>query len=303
MDTIEIKASTEEVIPKILIGVPILAWTHEFATSFLSFWTDLMTYQNKGSKFHVGYRFIYRKPVHMAEEMLADFAVESGCTHLLLMDDDIYDVKASDLVKLLEADKDAIGGIMHTGGFPYAMCAFRRYDTSKSVKDQPILEGPARLYEIPVDQRSGVQKADLIPFGFTLIKTSFFKGMQKPWFNCTNQAPTDSWFADALLDRGTSFYAHFDVWLNHRGITRENHQYHFQLGMFENQQKAGSAGGNIINLTPEEMQKHEALMIAKMKLAEKSIKDAEIAKQKFFEKNEKPIAVPIIKETQNAVQS
>ena len=38
-------------IPRILIGVPILAWTHEFATSFLDFWTDLMTYQNKGTAF------------------------------------------------------------------------------------------------------------------------------------------------------------------------------------------------------------------------------------------------------------
>ena len=64
------------VIPKILIGVPILAWTHEFATSFLQFWTELMTYQDKKRKFHVGYRFCYRKPVHMAEEELADFAIE-----------------------------------------------------------------------------------------------------------------------------------------------------------------------------------------------------------------------------------
>ena len=39
---------TEEKVVKILIGVPILAWTHEFATSFLAFWTDLMTYQHKG---------------------------------------------------------------------------------------------------------------------------------------------------------------------------------------------------------------------------------------------------------------
>mgnify|MGYP001559440844 CR=1 FL=1 len=40
-------------IPKILIGVPILSWSHEFATSFLNFWTGLMTYQKGKRKFHI----------------------------------------------------------------------------------------------------------------------------------------------------------------------------------------------------------------------------------------------------------
>ena len=96
------KANKE--IAKVLIGVPILAWTHEFATSFLEFWTNIMTYDTKKRTFHVGYKFAYRRPVHMAEEELAQFAIDSGCTHILLMDDDIYDVKADDLLKLLDAE-------------------------------------------------------------------------------------------------------------------------------------------------------------------------------------------------------
>ena len=288
-----IVVNNAEIIPQILIGVPILAWTHEFATSFLSFWTSLMTYDSSknGKKFHIGYRFCYRKPVHMAEEELAQFAVDSGCTHLLLMDDDIYDVKADDLIKLLDADKDVIGGIMHTGGFPFSMCAFRRYDTDQKVADMPILKGPARLYEIPPDQRVGIQKVDLIPFAFTLIKTSVLKRLEKPWFKCDNQAPTDSWFADSILSKDMQYYAHFDVYLNHRGITKANHPYHFQLGMFENQQKAGS---NIINLSPDEMRKHEVMMTQKLEEAENKVKEAALAKQEFFDKNpNKPIASPL----------
>lgn len=276
--------------PKILIGVPILAWSHEFAESFLNFWTDLMTYHDSKRRFHVGFRFIYRKPVHIAEELLAEFAIQSECTHLLLMDDDILDVTADDLFKLLDADKDAVGGIMHTGGFPYAMCAFRRYDTSKKVKEQPLLEGPARLYEVPPEQRVGVQKVDLISFGFTLLKTSLFKDIPKPWFKCDKDAPTDSWFADELLDRGKSFYAHFDVWLNHRGITKENRHLHFSLGQFENERKQGSKGGNIIHLTPEEMARHESVMIEKMRVAEEAIKAKHLRDQKFYEKTKKPVA-------------
>jgi hypothetical protein len=278
-------------IPKILIGVPILAWTHEFATSFLSFWTDLMTYQDKKQKFHVGYRFCYRKPVHMAEEDLADFAIQSGCTHLLLMDDDIYDVSANDLMKLVEADKDVIGGIMHTGGFPHAMCAFRRYDRKQKVADQPILKGPARLYEIPPEQRVGIQKVDLIPFAFTLIKTKVLKGMKKPWFTCNTQAPTDSWFADRVLGKKLEYYAHFDVYLNHKGVTKENQPLWVQLGLLEQQKKNK---GQIIQISPEEMRRHEMMMAHKLVEAEKKVKGEAISDQQFFGKQgRKAIAQPV----------
>lgn len=278
-------------VPKILIGVPILAWTHEFATSFLNLWTDLMTYQEKKRKFHVGYKFCYRKPVHMAEEELADFAVESGCTHILLMDDDIYDVTADDLMKLLDADKDVIGGIMHTGGFPHAMCAFRRYDRKTKVADQPILKGPARLYELPPEQRKGVQKVDLIPFAFTLIKTEVLKGMKKPWFTCNTQAPTDSWFADRVLNKKLEYYAHFDVYLNHKGVTRENQPLWVQLGLLEQQRKNK---GQIIQISPEDMRRHEVMMANKLTEAEKKVKAETLEGHRFFEKSKaKAIAQPV----------
>ena len=291
--TMKQKARRDEVMPKILIGVPILSWTHEFAQSFLNLWTDLMTYQHQGRKFHVGYKFTYRRQVDMAQNSFAQFAVDTGCTHLLLMDDDIYDVNAEMVMKLLDADKDVIGGIMHTNGFPHAMCAFRRYDTKTRVADQPILKGPARLYEIPHAQRVGIQKADLIPFGFTMIKTSVFKKIKKPWFTGNDQAPTDSWFADSVLDAGLEYYAHFDVWLNHRGVTRDNQPIYVQLGIHEQQKKDSSS---IIMLTPEEMKKHEIMMTKKLEEAEAKVKITDAQKQKFFEKSKfKQIATPVAK--------
>jgi hypothetical protein len=287
------KAKVDKVIPKILIGVPILAWTHEFATSFLSFWTDLMTCHYKGVRFHVAYEFAYRRPVHMAEEELAQKAIDSGCTHLLLMDDDIYDVTSKDFVTLLQADKDVVGGIMHASGFPYAMCAFRRYDTNTAVADQPILKGPARLYEIPLDDRVGLQKVDLIPFAFTLIKTDVFKKLKKPWFTCNTQAPTDSWFADSLLNAKLEYYAHFDVWLNHRGVHKDNQGLWAQMGMIEARRK-GSA--SVVELTPEDMKRHELMMRVRLEEAEKKGKDVAIGKMKFFDKNGKQtMATPVRK--------
>lgn len=269
-------------VPKILIGVPILAWTHEFATSFLKFWTDIITYQHQGRRFHVSYEFKYRRPVQLAEEELAQLAIDSGCTHLLLMDDDIYDTSCEDLLKLLDADKDVVGGIMHASGFPFAMCAFRRFDLSKSVADQPILKDTTRLYEVPVEQRVGVQMVDLIPFGFTLFKTSVFKKLPKPWFKCDTNAPTDSYFADSVLNANLQYYAHFDVWLNHRGIRKDNVHLHSQLGFHE--AKLNSVG-KCIELTPEEMDKQEQLVRQKMAISEEQYKIEKARRLKFYEKN------------------
>jgi hypothetical protein len=281
----------EVYIPKILIGVPILAWTHEFAESFLQFWTELMTYQQKGMRFHVAYKFVYRKPVHLAEQEIAQLAEDSGCTHLLLMDDDIYDVHPEDLFKLLAADVDVVSGIMHASGFPHAMCAFRRYDVTTKVADQPILKGPCRLYEVPVDQRVGLQPVDLVPFCFTLIKMSSLKKLSKPWFNGDGKCPTDSWFADTVLDAGMGYYAHFGVHVNHRGITTGNVQHWINMGLANAQSKETK---QIVQLTPEEMKRHEMFMRVKLEEAEKAMK--ENAKKKgvtFYDKKEDGVATKV----------
>jgi hypothetical protein len=289
-------AKEELIVPKILIGVPILAWTHEFAESFMQFWTELMTYAGKDCRFHVAYKFVYRKPVHVAEEELAQLAVDSGCTHLLLMDDDIYDVHPEDLMRLVVANKDVIGGIMHASGFPHAMCAFRRYDVETKVADQPILKGPCRLYEIPPEQRVGIQPADLIPFCFTLIKTDALRKLPKPWFNGDNKCPTDSWFADKVIDSGLTYFAHFDVWVNHRGVTKANQPHWVQIGLVNSQAKQSQ---QIIQLTPEEMKRHELFMRVKLEEAEAKMKLKSIEGPTFYDKKEDCIGVVIPKVENN----
>lgn len=284
----------DQPVPKILIGVPILAWTHDFALSFLNFWTELMTYN--GRRFHVGFEFRYRRPVHLAEEELAQHAIDVGCTHLLLMDDDIFNVTAQDLFTLLDADKDVVGGIMHTNGFPYTVCAFRRFDHTKSVAEQPKLTTSTRLYEIPLDQRTGVQPVDLIPFGFTLIKTSVFNKIPKPWFKCDADAPTDSWFADSVLDAGLEYFAHFGVWLNHNGTDRFNVDAKRQLGFAEMQRK--NAEARIVGLTPEEMSIHDRMIQQKMEQAEEEFRKRRIDNAKFYTTSESGKAELLKKESE-----
>ena len=201
------------------------------------------------------------------------------------MDDDIYDTSAEDLDKLLAADKDVIGGVMHASKFPHAMCVFRRFDTSKKVIDMPADTSMYRLYEVPclctqckapqshwdgkhcsacgAKQDNLIQQADLIPFPFTLMKMSVFDKIKTPWFHCTAGYPTDSWFADRLIEVGMTEYAHMGVRLNHAGVTDETKPLYAQMGMAK-AQKANA----IVNITPEQMQIHQNLLVNKMKETE-----------------------------------
>lgn len=282
-ETATLPEVVEKPMPRILIGIAILTWDHKFALSFLNFWTELMTYNVPGRKFQVSYFFAYRRPVQMAQEEIAQHAINCGCTHVLYIDDDIFDLKVEDFLKLLDADKDVVGGIMFTGGFPYSMCAFRRYDTDKKVAEMPILSGMTRLYEIPPEQRHGIVECDLIPFGFTLMKLSIFNKIPKPWFKCDCIAPTDSYFCDAIMEAGIKPHAHFDVWLNHKGVNRENQPLYHQIGTIENQKIVGD---KMMMLTPEEGKRVELMMAQKLVESEERLKRMTIEKQKFFLKHE-----------------
>jgi hypothetical protein len=275
-------------MPKIMIGIPILNYTREFVESFLKFWTEICL--KAEGEMTVGYHFIYRRPVHMAEIQLAEIAVWNKCTHLLLMDDDIYDVKYEDLKKLVKADKDVIGGVMYASKFPFAMCVFRRYDTSKKVIDMPSDNSMFRLYEIPCrcsncgmglshwdakfcplcgsTQDNMIQQADLIPFAFTLIKTSVFNKLKKPWFHCEIEYPSDSWFADRCIEAGIREYAHMGVRLNHNGINDHTRPAYFQMELERNRRESKG----IVEVSPEEMDKHQFLLDKKMKEAENKLK-------------------------------
>jgi len=284
-------------VKRILIVVPVLSISYEFFKSFLAFWHQIMLRERDGkSRYEVGYHFIYRKPVHLAEIEGVNVAKHNKCTHILFMDDDIYDVTPKMLDKLVDADKDVISGVMYASGFPYAMCTFRRFNTETTVCSQPVQKGMYRLYEIPcycpycfheqkivtlqswdakfcpICRRDlpadfAVQPVDLIPFPFTLMKLSVFDRIRKPWFHCTTVFPTDSWFADRCIEAGIQQYAHMLVRLNHRGINDVTRPHRFNEGMALSQQKGGT-----VQITPEQINLHQRIMEEKLEMAEEKLK-------------------------------
>jgi hypothetical protein len=275
--------------PRVLIGIPILTYSHEFAQSFLKFWTQLCLMTT--GKIQIGYHFVYRKPVHMAEIEIVDVAQFNKCTHILFMDDDVFDVTVEDLQKLLAADKDVISGVMYASKFPYAMCCFRRYNVERKMIDQPSDNSMYRLYEIPCNctqcgfgmshwdakfcpvcgkaQDNLIQKVDLIPFPFTLMKVSIFDKIKKPWFHCTENYPTDSWFADRCIEAGIQEYAHMGVRLNHNGVTDATKPFMFQMEM---EKKKVAQNNGLVVITEQDMEKHQFLLHNKMKEAEEKLK-------------------------------
>ena len=286
-------ASTSPVTPpaegkmRIMIGVPLLAVSYEFFESFLKFWTELC--MRKDPRYEITYHFAYRKPVHMAEEYLVKTALFNKCTHILLMDDDIFDITASDLNKLIEAKLPFISGVMHASKFPHAMCVFRRYDVTKKVIDMPADNSMYRLYEIPAicphcqypqshwdahfcincgeEIDITIQEVDLTPFPFTLIDLKVFDKIKKPWFHCTSEYPTDSWFCDRLMEAGIKPAAHMLVRLNHAGITDETKPHFSSMGLAKmNKNKA------VVNIAPDQMEVHQTLLYNKMQEAERAVK-------------------------------
>jgi hypothetical protein len=267
----------------------------EFLDGFLPFWTQLIT--RKDVRMEVAYKFIKTQGVAMAEIEAVKTAQQHGCTHLLLMDDDIYNPSVEYLDMLLKADKDVVSGVMYASGFPYAMCTFRRFDQTTTVSSQPLRTSLYRLYEVPcrcphcmadgvivsfndwADKECpnckkqlkdfAIQPVDLIPFPFTLFKMGVFDRIKKPWFHCTTEFPTDSWFADRCIEAGIQEYAHMQVRLNHRGITDTTRPFRYQEGMAVRTAEGKST--QVVQILPEQMMIHEKLIEQRMNEAEMAL--------------------------------
>ena len=108
-----------------------------------------------------------------------------------------------------------------------------------------------------------LQRVDLVPFPFTLIKLSVFDKIKSPWFHTTNHYPTDSWFCDRMMEAGLEIYAHMGVRLNHAGISDETRPHFMAMGMEKSKKLNG-----IIGLHPREMDVHQYLLDRKMKETE-----------------------------------
>lgn len=94
-------------------------------------------------------------------------AQEKSCTHLLFVDSDTIPPPGA-LEKLLEADKDIVGGVYRFRVPPYRVLAFWY----------------CAGHYVPMDELPGNQliEVDGVGMGCTLIKMSTFKKLRKPYY-------------------------------------------------------------------------------------------------------------------------
>ena len=270
---------------KLLVGMTLLTPTKENVESWDRFWTDLV----RSAEFEVAYKKVYYTPTVVAQEEIARAAVDTGATHLLMIDSDIYDYKLTDLIKLLEADVDMIGGVMLTKRFPFHVCAMRRLDETKPIIEHAKNVTGFDMYEVPLSERKGVKPVDLLSFGFTLFKTDLFKKMDKWYFipkpseinedviTWQYQKYTDSVFCDKVYAVGSQPYAHFDIWLNHNGVTREN--VHAWIEIYKQTGKLSQPG---IRMDREELLEYKMKVKTMMEDAETRFHSEALDKIKYF---------------------
>jgi len=200
---------------KILFAVPLLDIRYEWLIGF----TDIL---NQLKPYEYELYLPYRKPLHIADTLMARKAIAGNFDYVLRMDDDVWDVPPNAIEKLINADKDFISCVMYANGFPYQRCAF--------LKKQDLNLVDIARDKIPVLKEvsgTGILMVDMCAFPFTLIKTSVFKRLKEPWFEHTEEIVPDSYFCQKMLDAGIQPYVDMDLQVTHRGVNFWNRTQRF----------------------------------------------------------------------------
>lgn len=204
---------------KILFACPILDIRYEWFMGFVGVWEQL----RKRKNLQMGLCMPYRKPVHIADNLMVKEAIKGEFDYILRMDDDIWDIPDNAVELLLSSDKDMISAVMYANSFHYQKCALVKKDKTQSLID--IARGSSdSLIEA---HGEGVIPVDLTATPFTLFKTSLFKKLPEPWFVHSEDVPPDSYFCQKMLDNGFQPYVHMDIQVTHRGVTAWNRLYRF----------------------------------------------------------------------------
>ena len=71
-----------------------------------------------------------------------------------------------------------------------------------------------------VDPDQGLKEVGMVPYQFTLIKTSVFQKIDAPWFFYDHRCErlTDFWFADRCWEKGIKIHCDTDLIVQHDGI-------------------------------------------------------------------------------------
>lgn len=149
-----------------------------------------------------------RMSIDNARNQAAIYAMQTECDYLMFIDDDVL-IPEDTLVKLLQADKDIIAGLVMIRGFPFNVMAFKWEENN----------GKSHLgYYNDLPQERGIVECDAVGFSCCLIKTDIIKALEPPYFVTSRTNTEDVYFClkvKDMLDPKPGIYMHTDVECGH----------------------------------------------------------------------------------------
>lgn len=168
----------------------------------------------------------YRMSWWKANNQIWDIAFANDFDYILRMDDDVWAVPTDAFTRLLNYDKAVVGIAYPLRHFPYSIAAMNRIRTDKTIIECHIDgdKDPGAMQEI---SGPGLQKAELVGMGYTLMKVDAFRHLERPLFEGEEVCPDDSYFAQLCLDNGIQQWVDMDIRAAHREVTPANRGYLF----------------------------------------------------------------------------
>jgi len=170
-----------------------------------------------------------RQLLHMAQEGIAMTAIANRCSHLLFIEDDTTNIPDGALRRLLDHDVDVVGAFAYARHFPhYSMIFNKMYPNQDKLWLGEEMPGVSII-----DPGGGLKEVGMVPYQFTLIKTSVFEKIEAPWFFYDNRCDrlTDFWFADRCFEAGVKIHCDTDLIVQHDGLDEKTVGYSVLKGL------------------------------------------------------------------------
>lgn len=212
---------------KILAGIATVTPDRRFLESLPAFFRDA------GQSHSIDAAWVWNKTLVEAQNELAEKTLDGGYDYLLTMEDDHWGFTAAMLDACVAADTHVCAIAYHSRHLPFPKIPMR-YADAKGNNGQPLYDS--------IREESGYHKADLVGFGFTLIRADVFRILDRPYFRLNTDRfvgvgprATDIDFSTRLIEKGIHPVGCFDYTLPHREITGESYKEILVSGIIEKQ--------------------------------------------------------------------
>lgn len=168
--------------------------------------------------------WVWNKPLVDAQNIFADKVLEGNYDYLLTIEDDHWNFTWEMLDTCLSANTHVAGIPYRSRHFPFDVVPMKFMKLDK--------DGVRKYSGMNDETLKGYEEADLLGFGFTLIRSDVFRILDRPYFRLNMERfkgplgphATDIDFCTRLLDKDIHPIGCFQHRLNHRDIVEDKYK-------------------------------------------------------------------------------